>query len=969
MNRTWYSKKTFILFVFLSISLIFLFSGRNIELGNSSNSKYAVYSIRFEYFGMDAANIERIITIPLEEKISCMGNLMELRSTVEYGKSTTTAYFSKKINSRNTYLEIRNYVDTLYDDLPTAVQKPKIYSSDITEKSVISIALNGTGDLNTLRSYVNDSLKPKIESIDGVSEVIVAGGTINEILIEFDKEKIVNSMINPTGFGSIIQDANVVSASGKIKNDYQNSVIVFDTKLNDINDVKKLPVKMEQGYTSLEYLADVSIKPRENEEIVRVNGEECVSLQVSSAYSGNNISISKEVKKILKESNLKKENYQVLLDNGEETYKTIKNVIIALIESFVCIIIIIPLFYHSKRIILLLLFIIPINILWTLAQLNMFHFSIDQNILSGITIALGLIADSSLVVTETSENALSFLDFEKKVKNLYPSIISSSVTTIISLIPLYFLDSIVPGIKAIAITIALMIFNSTIITLFFLPAFIYKSENKQKSVSAKFLNKLYRLNYRFSYWSISKKRILRVFFILMCVTPIVLFFMLGKNIELNDSSNIIYAQVEYENEKRMDNIDNEVNNIISIIKNIDGVNFVTTESRKGSCEIEIGFDNQKINRFALANKVSDFSSYFSEGFLYVPEKGQNDKSKNHQVEITVFGDESEKCRMYAEEIVNNSYKNPLIVQAVLNFKKPEQEIVLQPDIDLISKNGGTIEDIASQLRWILFGPVIDKWIQNGKEMDIRIVGKNSKTTNYSELENTYIIFGQGTNRLSNIGSLRKKAGLGKIFRNDNRRCAYCTLSVNANSSEDAINGTRNIINEIGFEKGYGAKLSKDLEFMKQQYSILFFVFIACIFFIVLFLTAITENLKKTLTIISIIPAALFIPFIYKFVSKIPLELGDVVGMILISGISVNNSIYILESKKIKVANKIRDKVRSIIVTSLTSIIGAIPLIIMDSGTFASQLSLFMILGIFGSLVVSLIIYPGIISEKNNEKTN
>lgn len=962
MNRSWYSKKIFILFVFLSISLIFLFSGRNIELGNSSNSKYAVYSIRFEYFGMDAANIERIITIPLEEKLSCMSSLLELRSTVEYGKSTTAAYFSKKIKSRNTYLEIRNYVDTLYEDLPTAVQKPKIYSSDITEKSVISIALNGTGDLNTLRSYVNDSLKPKIESIDGVSEVLVAGGTINEILIEFDKEKIVNSMLNPIGFGQIIQDANVVSASGKIKNDYQNSTIVFDTKLNDINDVKKLPVKIEQGYTSLEYLADVSIKPRENEEIVRVNGEECVSLQVSSAYSGNNISISKEVKKILKESNLKKENYLVLLDNGEETYKTIKNVIIALIESFVCIIIIIPLFYHSKRIILLLLLIIPINILWTIAQLNMFHFSIDQNILSGITIALGLIADSSLVVTETSENALSFLDFEKKVKNLYPSIISSSVTTIISLIPLYFLDSIVPGIKAIAITIALMIFNSTIITLFILPAFIYKSKIKQKSISVRFLNNLYRLNYKISYWSISKKKLLTVFFILMCIIPISLFFLLVKNIELNDSSNIIYAQVEYENEKRMDNIDSEVNNIISIIKNIDGVNFVTTEARKGTCEIEIGFDEKKINRFALANKVSELSSYFSDGFLYVPEKGQKNESKNHQVEVTVFGDESEKCRMYAEDIVSNSSKNPLILQPVLNFKKPEQEIVLQPDVDLISKNGGNIEDIASQLRWILFGPVIDKWIQNGKEMDIRIVGKNSKNTNYSELENTYIILGQGTNILSNIGSLKKKAGLGKIFRNDNRRCAYCTLSINANSSEEAIKVTRNIIKGIYFEKGYGAKLSRDLEFMNKQYSILFFVFVACVFFIVLFLTAITENLKKTLFIISIIPASLFIPFIYKFISKIPLELGDIVGMILISGISVNNSIYILESKKNKDIYKIRDKVRSIIVTSLTSIIGAIPLIIMDSGTFASQLSLFMILGILGSLLVSLFIYPSVISN-------
>ena len=226
----------------------------------------------------------------------------------------------------------------MYESLPKAVQKPRIYSSDITEKSVISIALNGTGDLNSLRAYVNDILKPKIESIDGVSEVVVAGGTINEILIEFDKEKIVNSKINPTGFGSIIQDANVVSASGKIKNGYQNSIVVFDTKLNDINDVKKLHIKIDQGYTSLEYLAEIAVKPRDKEEIVRINGEECVSLQVSSGYLGNNIFISKEVKKILAESDLKNENFQILQDNGQETYEIIKNIIVALIESFICII-------------------------------------------------------------------------------------------------------------------------------------------------------------------------------------------------------------------------------------------------------------------------------------------------------------------------------------------------------------------------------------------------------------------------------------------------------------------------------------------------------------------------------------------------------------------------------------------------------------------------------------------------------
>ena len=60
MSNSWYSKKIVVLFVFLSISLIFVFSGKNVKLGNIQNSKYAVFSIRFEYFGMDAENIERI---------------------------------------------------------------------------------------------------------------------------------------------------------------------------------------------------------------------------------------------------------------------------------------------------------------------------------------------------------------------------------------------------------------------------------------------------------------------------------------------------------------------------------------------------------------------------------------------------------------------------------------------------------------------------------------------------------------------------------------------------------------------------------------------------------------------------------------------------------------------------------------------------------------------------------------------
>ena len=87
-------------------------------------------------------------------------------------------YFDKKINTRNTYLEIRDYVDTLYNTLPSSVQKPRIFSSDVNDNSVITIAINGETDLEILRAYIDEHIKPKIESVDGVSEVIVAGGNV-----------------------------------------------------------------------------------------------------------------------------------------------------------------------------------------------------------------------------------------------------------------------------------------------------------------------------------------------------------------------------------------------------------------------------------------------------------------------------------------------------------------------------------------------------------------------------------------------------------------------------------------------------------------------------------------------------------------------------------------------------------------------------------------------------------------------
>jgi HAE1 family hydrophobic/amphiphilic exporter-1 len=208
-------KPVVLFFCCACLTVIALFVARNLKFGEYREGRYTAFSVRFEYYGMDAREMERLITIPLEEKTGLLKDLREIRSTAEYGKSTTTLFFDRGVNKKNTYLGLRDVVDTLYTSLPAAVQKPRIYSSAAESKAVLSLALTAETDLDLLRRFAENDLKKQIESFDSVAEVIVSGGRIPEVRVEFDPEKMALSGISPTAIGLLIQEANVISPGGK----------------------------------------------------------------------------------------------------------------------------------------------------------------------------------------------------------------------------------------------------------------------------------------------------------------------------------------------------------------------------------------------------------------------------------------------------------------------------------------------------------------------------------------------------------------------------------------------------------------------------------------------------------------------------------------------------------------------------------------------------------------------------------
>jgi HAE1 family hydrophobic/amphiphilic exporter-1 len=447
------------------------------------------------------------------------------------------------------------------------------------------------------------------------------------------------------------------------------------------------------------------------------------------------------------------------------------------------------------------------------------------------------------------------------------------------------------------------------------------------------------------------------------ILTFILFFILGKNINFGIQDAVIFAAAEFEPERTSASIDNELSVFMANISAIPEVTFLRSEARNGTAEFDIGFDEKRTNRRLIADKIHSFSSLVYSGFLYVPDAGGRN-ARVHEIEIAVVGDDSEKCRSFARLGASAINNYPNTIQTVLNFKEPEKIIQFLPNRDVLARSNISVQTVASTLRWTLFGPVVDKWIQENSEIDVRVAGRGYKNTNLTHVSNLHIPSPAGGIRLETLGSLNQTEGTGKINRRDGRRAAYFTVHISSGSSRQAVSQVKNILNNIELEKGYGFLLPRELEQLNREYYILFMAFAGSIIGILLLLTALTEKFTLSLLITSIIPVSCALPLLIKFITRTPLEMGDITGLVLISGLSVNNAIFISGSHKSLIPFRIREKIQSILVTSLTNMAASVPLIIMAKNNFSAALASSIFWGTIGSLLVTLFLFPAVLSLKS-----
>lgn len=911
-----FSSKKKAAFVLFAMTLLSSYSIKNIRLSRAAPSAKEYYTVEFEWFGMDAQRMEKEVAIPFEEKAAKLPRLLAASSVCERSNCVTSLVFEK--GKRPALSLVSDAADEIKRSLPNDVQNPRIYAAAQDSKFVFCAAFDkGAFSYEEIKSRLLQELK----GINGVSQARLSGGEGREIHIAFDDKALDKRCVLPWDLAKTLRESQAGFLGG--------NNVHYEEKIESLEAMEKALGPLKLGL--------VSEGLQRKESVVRVNGKESLVLSLKSSDESKNMAISKKARKIMKERLGGKSGWTIVYDNGLEQENSLKRIAAAFFETLGALTFAVWLFFRSKRATFLALAFCAADSLFTAAVFSALNIPLDSATISGLTISLGLMCDAALYVLDDCQTSPKAL-------------IACALTTAASILPLAALETLVPGVKSMSIACAVSIGLSCVLALVFLPAFTNTA--KRRNAARNSLNL-----YDFSDGRLRKfLNLSKILYFL----PFVLFVLLPKNLQPMDLDASIYAQAEFNPEKRMDLVDKEIGGLVKKLTEQKGVKHVKSEAKRGRAEIQIILKSPSDKKRVLAFLQGEKS--VGSGFLYAPIVPSK-RNLAQKMQIAVLGEDSGLCKKIAKEAARAlQEQNGALFensQVILNFKEDEDVFVARPKKDLLRKRSASASDASYFLRWNLFGPVALKVWALGLQTDARLGNGRLAFENGASIEDVKKLCLKEA-PLYSLFDFSKEKRPERIFRKDSKRAAFFTVETRTGNSGKAFKSVKAALKKIELPDGYYFSWPKEYVSMPESYAKIFAAFLvgaAAIFFLV---AAQSERIFEALLVLANVPISLSLPLLLRCVSLSPLTLGDAVGMAFISGLSVNNALYILAERKAGEKRgaflAARRLSKSVLSSCATTLVASVP--VMLSGlSFAADAAFFMFFGSAASVFSGLIYFP------------
>ncbi|MFY8299678.1 efflux RND transporter permease subunit [Pseudoalteromonas sp. SS15] len=1030
---------------------------------------YPTLTVRTENPGAAPAEIEQLISKPIEEAVGVVKGIRKLHSISKPGQSDLVIEFQWGTDMDLAIMELREKLDMVM--LPVELRKPVILRFNPSLDPILRLSISGDAQsytqLRSLRTYAEEELKRALEPIDGVAAVQLSGGLEQEVQVLIDQQQAMLRDVTAEMITNRIKNENINVSAGRVYDGQQEFLVRTLNQFTYIEEIGDVIIKQDAGQTV--YLRDIATVVdgvKERQDITRVNGNEAIEMALYKEGDANTVAVAKRVQakiKQLQDELPENAELKILTNQAEFIEKAIDEVKQTAIIGGLLAIVVLYLFLGKFKPTIIIALAIPTSIIATFNLMFANNISLNIMSLGGIALAVGLLVDNAIVVLENIyRKKEQGQDVEQAAiegtNEVSGAVTASTLTTLAVFAPLAFVTGFAGEIfsdQALTVTFALL--ASLIVALSFIPMLASRqfsiasgdanpenieAEKPVKTGAKKWLSlllmpfkfvavvipcfigrwilriimmlskiigwctskitypayvafngvyKIFAKGYDKLLKGAMKQRALVISISLVFAVGVAsLLPKLGMELMPEVAQTELTLEVTLRQGTPIEQTDQQLNLLARSVVDMPGV--VHTYSMSGTGSLMMSSATRggshwgqlvvKTETPAQLSAVQDALRAQLSGMAQVNAEFTQSRmfEQERPLVVVMSGYQLDELKLYADRLVSQLQQQNRFADVTTSLRAGQPELKIEFDHQRLSSLGLTAAGITDILATKIGGNVASKYNLDDRQVDILVQVDRDSRNSVAAIRDL-IIHGENGQSvpLSAVAKVTESIGPNEINRLDQARVAIITASVKEGDLATAAQVVRSEVASLGLPDRIYSQVIGQNKQMEEAYSSLIMALLLAVFLVYLVMASQFESLLNPFIILFSVPLAVLGSIFGLFITGTSLSVITFIGLIMLSGIVVNNAIVLIDRINqlraqgcamldaiLKAANS---RLRPIIMTTMTTILGLLPMAMAtgEGAELRAPLAITVMSGLLIATFLTLIVIPVLYSVFNRDQ--
>ncbi|WP_422015033.1 efflux RND transporter permease subunit [Roseateles sp.] len=969
-----------------------------LKVNQNPDVEIPILVVSIPYPGASPETSEREIVNRVERPLLAVPGVTEVRSTAGEGQATFVLQFDFKKNLIEAADDVRNAIASVRYNLPQEMREPILQRVDPSAQPVMQVSLESKTLTHAEMSRIaEDQLADKFRAIPGVGKVDVFGSLNRELSVLLHGQKLREFNVSVSDVTNALRNQNMSAPVGKVRGEYEDQSIRLVGRIESPTDFDRIVVKRTAGeLVRLGQVATIQDGFAERTTLSVRNGNNNVGLSITRSREASTVSVAKEVRKVVEESNKslpEGTKLEITQDSGKDAQNSLRNVIDALVFGAGLTIFVVYAFLNSWRSTLITATSLPTSVIAAFIAVWLFGFTLNFMSLLGLSLAIGVLIDDAIVVRENIVRHMERGADRRTAAFRGTAEIGLAVAaTTFSIVAVFVPVAFIPGVggewfRPFALTVVASVLVSLLVSFTLDPmlsAFWGDPPGHHEAPKTGISRILEKFNVWFDHqadrygrviaWALHHRRWMATIATLSFFAAIGLQATLGGSSFLpsSDFGTIAVdirtppsASLEYSRRKLAAAAD--IARQLPETKATDS--FVQTTGGKLYIDLGKSFTRQRSAQQIGADLRERLKVLTGAEYVVLDDLNNGGQKP---VQIRFYGTDTRQLMAMTEDFMTRLRKVPGAVDVGLSQQDTQDELRIEMHRGMANAMGISVGDAANALRVAFAGIQVGDWIDpTGQTRDVSVRLHPDDRVDAGNIERLPIAV-SGTGMmvpLEQIATVTTGKGPATISHVDGKRVVTVSANAQGRSSGEVSADAQKLAQSMSFPPGYGIKLAGASKDQAEVFSAMGTALVSGIGLMYLILVMQFNSFTAPLGVMLSQPLSLIGVVLALLLTKGTLNLMSFIGIIMLAGLVAKNAILLLDAARQEEANGVpreealmhagRKRFRPILMTTFALIAGMLPVAIGvgEGGEFYRPMAVAIIGGTITSTFLTLLMVP------------